>query len=92
MDLDAAFGADITIDRFFDEVLGALHTSRPGEFEAMSDIPVIICAKFDDGRVFTVTADKNGVEIEHDEAIDFPVLTVFGRVQDWNAFKTGVLR
>lgn len=88
MELLKALEEGTSIVTFFTESLPGLFQTRAEEFSDFSEVPIIICTRFDDARIFCVAISANDIEIEDDEMVDFPNLTILSKVKEWNVFLT----
>ena len=94
MDFEEAFGPDVTTTQFFEEVLPQLHSDFRRDLEAASDVDVIVSVylrDIDDRWTVRHDAATRELEIEHDEMIDFPHLTIVGEARFWDRVKEGIL-
>lgn len=94
MDLDSAFGPDVSPNEFFENVVGELYDAYKADVEDASQIDVIISVFLEDiGERWTVHHDRmaESLTVENDEMIDFPLISLFGQAHHWDRVKTGVL-
>ena len=84
MDLLEALDDDVSLEAFFTEWAPRLFAARQDDFARSSDIDFIICFKFQDtDEVYSVHLRPDGCEVEDDEMIDFPMVSVVGQSQFW---------
>lgn len=88
MDIRDALADDVSLKKFFTHWVPRLFEARKEDFEKMSDIPIILCFKFQDtGEVYSVEFSEDGAVVEEDEMIDFPMATVLGWAKFWPLVK-----
>lgn len=84
MKLEEALDADIDVKTFFSEIVAEVHESRLEIFSRGVDTPLIVCIGLEDlGERYTYEFRPDGIDVEHGEMIDFPVLTILGSSQNW---------
>lgn len=94
MQFKDAFGPDVTTTQFFENVLPDLYDEFKSEVEAASDVDLIVSVYLEDiDDRWTVRHDASAkcLEIEHDEMVDFPHMTIVGQARFWDRVKEGIL-
>lgn len=88
MDFSEAFAPSVSIDDFFHDIVPRLHRER-ADFGEFSEVDVIVSVYLaDTDKRFTCAFRRDGsCEIEDDEMIDFPVITVIGYEKYWEIVK-----
>ncbi len=76
-----------SIVSFFTKNIESVHAKNAGDYAALSDIPLLICVKFEDAdEVYSVLISESEVVIEEEEMIDFPHLTIKTSAAEWPLF------
>ena len=86
MDLSEAVKEGTSLVDFFTKNIPAVHASNAQDFVALSDIPILICIKFDDGQTYSLLVSEAEVIVENDEMIDFPNLTIKTKAEEFPLF------
>ncbi len=88
MDIVEALGDDVTLREFFMECVPELFEARREEFSRLFEFDVILCFKFQDsGEIYSIALRPDGAEVEDDEMIDFPLITLQGWAKFWDVVK-----
>lgn len=88
MDFSEAFADDVTLEQFFEEILPRLHNDRIETFRELSEIPVIVSVYLRDTKQrWTVELRRDGLTVEADEMVDFPMVTIEGDSRYWDEVK-----
>ena len=83
-----ALAPDVSVRDFFTQWVPRLFEERRADFARVSSVDLIVCFKFQDtGEVYSLELTKNGVTVEEDEMVDFPVATVLGWAKYWDLVK-----
>ncbi|QDG54610.1 hypothetical protein FIV42_28845 [Persicimonas caeni] len=92
MNLEDALAPGVDTETFFLEHVPALFEARRELFASAYDTPVIVSVHLTDtDEKYTYEFRPDGCEVEADEMIDFPVVTVAGEAARWEDFKRHVL-
>lgn len=86
MKLETAVKEGTQLVDFFTKNIEAVHLASSEDFEALSEIPILICLKFDDGQIYSVLISRDEVVVEDDEMVDFPNLTIKSKIDEWPLF------
>ncbi len=86
MELAEAVAEGTNLVSFFTKNIEAVHAANSEDFKALSEIPILLCIKFDDGQTYSILMSEDEVEIEDDEMIDFPNLTVKTKASEFPLF------
>ncbi len=88
MDFAEAFAPDVSIEKFFEEIVPRLHADR-GDFAEFSEVDVIVSVYLEDtDKRYTLAFRRDGTcDVEADEMIDFPVITLVGYEKFWPIVK-----
>lgn len=85
MELDEAFGEDVTEADFLLENLPALHRDRLDVFEKYCETPLRFSIHLTDrGEQFSVELAPDGARARRGEFIDFPLVTLEGESGPWD--------
>lgn len=86
-DYKKLFPVGITVDKVFTDVLPIIHEEQRGEFaDYISGVDIVIAVRLTDARkMWTARFNADEIEIEDDELVDFPILTVEGTQKQWPA-------
>lgn len=83
-----ALAPDVSVRDFFTHWVPRLFEERRADFGRVSSVDIIVCFKFQDtGEVYSLELTKEGVTVEEDEMVDFPVATVLGWAKYWDLVK-----
>jgi hypothetical protein len=88
LDFKEAFAESVTIEDFFHDIVPRMHAER-GDFADFSQVDVIVSVFLaDTDKRFTLEFRRDGTcEVEDDEMIDFPVITLIGYEKYWPLVK-----
>jgi len=90
--LTEALAPGVSLREFFFTYAERLHTARIEEYRQATDERVLVHLSFEDsGELYTVALSPDGVEVEDDEMMDFPVISVHAEADKWEAFKPDIL-
>ncbi len=88
MDFSEIFGADVDVRRFFFEMLPQIYEERGSDFSAFSQEPIIFSVYLKDSQErFSAELHADGVSVEDDEMIDFPLVSICGYKKYWDTVK-----
>jgi hypothetical protein len=88
MEFEEALGPDVDVETFFEENVAEVHRSRLEIFSRGVDTPIIVCVALDDlDERYTYEFRPDGIEVEHGEMIDFPVVTIIGEAKYWETVR-----
>lgn len=77
---------------FLEESVPRLHSENLQLFSSVVPEPIIVSFYFEDvDRRVSIRLDSDGCEVREGMFIDFPVATIEGRVDEWEAFKESVM-
>lgn len=94
MELDSAFGPNVSPREFFETVLERLYDTYKADVSDASEIDVIVSVYLEDvDERWTILHERASqkLTIENDEMIDFPLVTIVGHARHWDAAKEGIL-
>ncbi|TXD37644.1 hypothetical protein FRC98_08115 [Lujinxingia vulgaris] len=78
------FEPGLSTDELFLKRLPAMQQTRQQEFREFSSATIILSVLFEDvDQRYTLTFDRDGLEVIDEEAIDFPVASARGKLSDW---------
>ena len=79
--------AGITVDKVFTDVIPVIHEEQRAEFgDYIAGVDIVIAVRLTDARkMWTVRFNAEEIEIEDDELVDFPIMTVEGTQKQWPA-------
>lgn len=74
----------IDVPTFFKKTAKAVFDERHEDLKTYLECPVIVCTRMlDTDRLWTVKVSPKKLVIEGEEMVDFPVITVEGREENW---------
>lgn len=84
-DYKKLFPAGITVEKVFTSVVPTIHEEQRGEFADYIDgLDIVVAVRLTDARkLWTVRFNADEIEIEDDELVDFPILTIEGTQKQW---------
>lgn len=75
---------DVDVPTFFEKTARVVFEERREELDSYLECPVIICTRMmDTDRLWTSKVSTKRLVIEDEEMVDFPVITVEGREENW---------
>lgn len=77
--------AGITVEKVFADVLPAVHDEQRDEYaDYVEGMDIVIAVRLTDARkLWTVRFNADEIEIEDDELVDFPIVTIEGTQKQW---------
>lgn len=91
--LEAALAPGVSVRDFFLKHVEKIHAARLEDFRRVSAIPVILSVYLTDtDERFTVELRDDGCEVEDEELVDYPVVTLIGEAAHWERTKVEVLK
>ncbi|MGM0555631.1 MAG: hypothetical protein ACQEVA_04545 [Myxococcota bacterium] len=88
MEFEEALAPDVDVETFFLEKVAEVHRSRLEVFSRGVDTPIIVCVALEDiDERYTFEFRPDGIDVEHGEMIDFPVVTIIGKSIYWDTVR-----
>lgn len=86
--LTEAFGPDVTVRDFYMTHFPKIHAANLERFCQWTDQTLIVSASLrDTDERYTMAFSPNDVEVEDDEMVDFPLITLAGDASNWSELK-----
>lgn len=90
--LKAAFAEDVSLRDFFMDHMPRIHEANLEDFKRWTDETLIISFEMrDTDERYTLACNPSDCEVEDDEMIDFPIITLVGEARHWDALKPSLL-
>ncbi|MEM1347147.1 MAG: hypothetical protein AAGI01_01230 [Myxococcota bacterium] len=90
--LQEALAPGVRLHEFMFTWVERLHAARLEEYRALTDERLLVHLSFEDsGELYTVALSPGAVEVEGDEMMDFPVISVHAEAEKWETFKPDIL-
>lgn len=87
--LKEAFGPDVTVRDFYMTQFPKIHAANLERFGQWTDQTLIVSAYLrDTDERYTLAFSPDGVEVEDEEMVDFPLITLAGNSANWSELKT----
>ncbi len=92
MNYEEALADGVTLEEFFTRWVPKAYDDPRVEFSEVSDLPLILCFKFQDtDEVYSLEFSEDGIEVEDDEMVDFPMVTLIGWAKFWPTVRRHLL-